>query len=188
METTPVSLLQRLREPGDAAAWDRFVTFCTPLVFSWACRMGLQEQDAADLVQEVFTTLLRKMPGFDYDRKKSFRAWLRTVTLNHWRDMCRRKKSALRGGNDAGLDEAAVPDSAAAVWEAEYNQRLVGRALRVMQNEFQPSTWQTCWGLLVEEKSADEVAAEQGLSLDAVYAAKYRVLRRLRQELDGMLD
>jgi RNA polymerase sigma-70 factor (ECF subfamily) len=188
MDTTPPSLLQRLRAPDDPAAWERFVEFCTPLVYSWACRLGLQEQDVADVVQEVFATLLRKMPEFHYDHTRSFRSWLRTVTVNHWRDLSRRKAAALRGGDDAALPELTVPDSAAALWDAEYTQHLVGRALRFMQNEFQPSTWQACWNLVVLEKPAAQVAAELGLSVDAVYAARYRVLRRLRCELEGMLE
>jgi RNA polymerase sigma-70 factor (ECF subfamily) len=81
-----------------------------------------------------------------------------------------------------------VPDAAEAVWEAEYRQHLVGQAVRLMQGDFQPATWKACWGLVVEGRPVAEVAAELGLTLDAVYAARSRVLRRLRQELAGLLD
>ena len=60
----------------------RFVELYTPLLYYWARRVGLRRQDAADLVQDVFTLLVRKLPEFTYDRNKRFRAWLRTVTLN----------------------------------------------------------------------------------------------------------
>src|SRR5947207_15381474 len=85
MTKTPASLLERLRQPFEPEAWSRFVALYTPLIYSWARRVGLQEPDAADLVQDVFVTLLQVLPTFAYDRRQSFRKWLRTVTLNRWR-------------------------------------------------------------------------------------------------------
>src|SRR5690349_19408548 len=116
MEKTPVSLLDRLRQPSDHEAWQRFVALYTPLLYFWACRMGAKAQDAADLVQEVFTAVLTAMPSFRLEPGRSFRAWLRTVALNKWRDHLRREAVVGRAGNDAGLDEAAVPDNVAAAW------------------------------------------------------------------------
>ena len=81
-----------------------------------------------------------------------------------------------------------VPDNVAAMWEAEFQQQLIARALDLMQTDFQPQTWQACLAQVVEGKSGEQVAEELGMSLAAVYAARSRVLRRLRQELDGMLD
>jgi RNA polymerase sigma-70 factor (ECF subfamily) len=150
--------------------------------------VGLTGEDAADLVQDVFVTLVQKLPHFEYDPGKSFRAWLRTVTENRWRDLRRRRAAVPRNAGEAALADAAVPDGAAALWEGEYRQFLLARVAQVMQSEFQPATWKACWALVVEGKSGAEVAAELGLSLDAVYAAKSRVLRRLRRELDGLLD
>jgi RNA polymerase sigma-70 factor (ECF subfamily) len=60
MHTTPASLLQRLREPDAEAAWTRFVALYTPLLYYWAQRLGLRETDAADLVQDVFSQMLRE--------------------------------------------------------------------------------------------------------------------------------
>jgi RNA polymerase sigma-70 factor (ECF subfamily) len=188
MDETSPSLLQRLRQPGEASAWERFVDLYTPLIYFWACRMGLQASDASDLVQDVFATLVEKLPTFSYDQNRSFRAWLRTVTLNRWRDHLRHRAAALRGGNDAGLDDVAVPDAAQAVWEGEYRQYVLRQALEVMRAEFQEPTWKAFWGLVVEGKSAAAVAAEVGLTPVAVYSAKARVLRRLRQEFEGLLD
>ena len=89
MESTSSSLLLRLRRPGEQAAWQRFIDLYSPLLYFWACRMGLDVQDAADLVQDVFVALVQKMPQFQYDPGKSFRAWLRTVAENRWRDALR---------------------------------------------------------------------------------------------------
>jgi RNA polymerase sigma-70 factor (ECF subfamily) len=187
MEQTSASLLERLRQPGDHEAWQRFVALYTPLLFFWACRMGARAQDAADLVQEVFATLLDRMPSFQLDPGRGFRAWLRTVMLNKWRDQQRRAAVVGRAGNDAGLDDAAVPDNVAELGEQEFRQHLVARALELMRTDFEPQTWRACLAQ-VEGKPAAEVAQELGLSLAAVYAARSRVLRRLRQELEGMLD
>jgi RNA polymerase sigma-70 factor (ECF subfamily) len=183
---TSASLLERLRQPGEEAAWRRFVELYTPLLFSWARKAGLGDADAADLVQDVFALLVQKLPEFVYDRQKSFRGWLRTVTLNRWREKHRRQRPAGELGGSA--DEVAGPNSVAAFWEQDYRQHLVGRAMEMMQNEFQPATWKACWELVVAERPAPEVAAELGLTVNAVYLAKSRVLRHLRRELAGLLD
>ena len=73
-------------------------------------------------------------------------------------------------------------------WEAEYRQHLTNRALRLMQADFQPATWQAFWEQVVVGRPAADVAAELGLTPGAVYAARFRVLDRLRRELAGMLD
>jgi RNA polymerase sigma-70 factor (ECF subfamily) len=188
MEKTPVSLLERLHRRDDHEAWQRFVALSTPLLYFWACRMGVKAHDAADLVQEVFTAVLTAMPSFRLDPGRSFRFWLRTVALNKWRDHLRRQAVVGRAGDDVGLDEAAVPDNVAASWEEEFSQQLIARALDLMQKDFQSQTWQACLAQVVEGKSAEQVARELGMSLASVYAARSRVLRRLRQELAGMLD
>jgi len=187
MHTTPVSLLERVRRLDERQAWDRFVDMYTPLLYYWACRMGMQESDAADLVQEVFIVLVAKLPEFVYDREKSFRGWLRTILTNKWRDK-RRGRTAELPMQASRLADQAVAEESEAFWETEYRQQLVGRALELMQNGFHSNTWRACWEVVVCGRSAAEVAAELGISVDSVYAAKSRVLRRLRKELEGLLD
>ena len=187
MHTTSASLLERLRQPDAERAWERFVNLYTPLLLHWARQAGLQPQDAADLVQEVFTLLVQKLPLFTYDRGKSFRGWLRTVALNKWRDFHKRR-TARPPADGAGVTAVPDPHDPDAFWEAEHRRQLVARALEVMQAEFEPRTWKACWQFVVGGRPAAEVGAELGLSENAVYIAKCRVLRRLRQELDGLLD
>ena len=57
-----------------------------------------------------------------------------------------------------------------------------------MSRDFQPATWKAFWGQVVESRSAADVAAELGLTVGAAYAARFRVLDRLREEMAGMLD
>jgi RNA polymerase sigma-70 factor (ECF subfamily) len=184
---TPASLLERLRQPDPEQAWTRFVELYTPLLYFWARRLGLHDADAADLVQDVLTLLVRKLPEFTYEPGRSFRAWLHTVTLNSWRNHCRRAQLP-RAGSAVELDGLAGPDTVALVGEAEYRRWLVGRALDLMRTEFQPNTWKACWECVVGGRPAAEVAAELGVGVGAVYMAKSRVLSRLRQELAGLLD
>ncbi len=188
MNTTSVSLLERLQRPEDTESWDRFVKLYTPLLYLWARRLGEQHHDAADLVQEVFALLLRRLPGFIYDPKKRFRGWLWTVTVNAWR-MQQRKLAAARVesvGDD--LPEPPLPDGIEALSEAEYRDYLVRRLMQLMRAEFHPTTWQAFWECVTSDRPAAEVAAVLGMTTAAVYAAKSRVLRRLRQELHGLLD
>jgi RNA polymerase sigma-70 factor (ECF subfamily) len=186
MDTTSVSLLERLRQPAAEADWVRFVNLYTPLCLCWARRLGLADADAADLVQDVFTVLVRKLPEFTYDRGRSFRGWLKTVLLNKWREGCRGRPAGHPGAGDPAAWPG--PDPAAEAEEAEFQRHLAVRALQLMQAEFQPSTWKACWEHVVCGRPAADVARELNLSVNAVYLATSRVLRRLRQELGGMLD
>jgi RNA polymerase sigma-70 factor (ECF subfamily) len=188
MHTTQVSLLQRLRQPGDQEAWGRFVELYTPLLYHWARHAGLQEHDAVDLVQDVLTTLVQKMPGLVYDPQRSFRAWLRAVTLNRWRDTCKMRSRRPATVDGAALANVEGPNDLDAFWEAEYRNHLIGRALAALRQDLQPRTWQACWAFVVEGRPAAEVAAELGMSESSVYVAKSRVLRRLRRELEGLLE
>lgn len=187
METS-ISLLERLRQPNNVRDWDRLVELYQPLLLTWAKRAGLQDADAADLAQEVFALLYRKLPEFHYDRSRSFRAWLRTVTLNTWRS---RQRKAFVRSETTPLDKLAEPeveDPAAEFWEAEFNKHLARRALEIMREEFQPSTWKAFWEIVVEGRTPEDVAKELGLSTGAVYAARHRVKTRLKEELAGLMD
>ena len=185
MNTTSASLLERLRRPDANGAWERFVDLYTPLLYYWARRAGLQTDDAADLVQEVFALLLRKLPEFTYDDRHSFRSWLRTVTLNKLREG--RRQPALPAVGASAAVEVAAPDDDA-WWETEYRRHVAARALEIMRTDFKPATWKAAWEVVVNGRAALEVGAELGLSVGAVHAARFRVLARLRLELAGLLD
>lgn len=186
MNTTPVSLLNRLRQSGEQEVWQRFVDLYTPLLYHWGRQLQLQESDVSDLVQDVLVLLVQKLPEFTYNPDNSFRAWLHTVLMNPWRTRLRRQTPRAIGSE--ALEELTVADGALAFAEAEYRHALSQCALQLMKAEFLPTTWQACWEQVVNERPAAEVAAELGISEGAAYVAKSRVLRRLRQELDGLLD
>lgn len=186
MHSTSPSLLERVAAGSDAVAWDRFVDLYTPLLLRWCQRLGLSDADAADFTQEVFVRLLEYLPRFRYDPNQSFRAWLKTVLMNQWRKHAR----AAARGPSAACDPDQVPDTDPGqfVDEAEHREYLVRRALAVAQADFEPITWKACWEFVAHDRPAAEVAVELGISVNAVYLAKSRVLRHLRAELSGLLD
>jgi RNA polymerase sigma-70 factor (ECF subfamily) len=187
---TPASLLERLRQPNQERAWEQLIDLYSPLIFCWGRRVGLRAEDAADLVQDVFVLLVQKLPQFTYDRHKTFRGWLKTVTLHKCYENHRKgkRKPPIQDGGEKVLDGLAGPDEAAALWEADYLKHLAQQALELIQGHFQPTTWKAFWLYVVEGRPPAEVAVELGLSVGAVHAARFRVLALLRQQLQGLLD
>ena len=188
MDTTPVSLLVRIKESGDAEAWRRLVDLTTPLLFSWTHAARLQGADAADLVQDVLTVLAQRLPTFEYDAEKSFRGWLRVIALNRYRELLRRRAATPAIEADERLAEVEADPQSELFWERDFKQQLVARALEIMRSEFRETTWRACWEAVVSGRSAADIAAELGITEVAVWSAKSKVLRRLRQELKGMMD
>lgn len=185
MDSTPPSLLQQLGGADRGPAWGRFVRLYTPLMLAWAGKIGVPPADRADLVQDVFVTLLKTLPAFRYDPARSFRGFLRTLLANRWTD-ARRKRAPAAVGSD--LDGEAAPDPVPELDEAEYRAAVVGRAAQLVKADFSEATWRVFWETTALGRPAAEVAAEHGLTPNAVYLARARVLHRLRAELDGLLD
>lgn len=184
MYTTPPSLLERIRKPSAGQDWERFVLLYTPYLFSLARRAGVGREEASDIVQDVFLLLTRKMADFEYDSNLSFRAWLRTVVMNRLREIARKRSLPIFAAEQLDVQDSAQAES---LEETEYRRHLMARALEIMQQEFAPMTWKACWEHVVSGRTASDVGAELGMSEGAVYVAKCRVLRRLREELKGLL-
>jgi RNA polymerase sigma-70 factor (ECF subfamily) len=176
-------LLQRLREPDAEQAWARFVDLYTPLFFSWTSQLGLPEPEAAELVQDVLGVLMTQVRDFDATSSKNFRSWLRTVMMNQWYALCSRRSVPTTVNDEPSVDTVDINNS-----PEDYRKELMPRALQMLQPDFDATTWQACWEHVVRGRTADDIGAELKLSEAAVYAARYRVLQRLRQELDGMID
>jgi RNA polymerase sigma-70 factor (ECF subfamily) len=187
MSTTSLTLLDRLRKPGQADAWDRFVRLYTPLLLDWARLQGLHDADAEDLAQTVLVKLIRLLPGYERQDGRTFRGWLFTVCRNECRDFHTRRATRPMPGDD-GLQTVAAPPRLDDPDEAEYRQHLVARALELVRSDFSPDVWAVFTGFVLDGKPAAEVARALGTTSNAVYQARYRVLRRLRDELGGMLD
>jgi len=188
MFMTPASLLYRLRQPEEVTAWARFVDLYTPLLFHWAKKLGQQESDCADLVQDVFLILWRKLPEFEYDSGKSFHAWLKTIFLNRYRSHLR--KHAAAHVNSPGLSGAdfTVADFSDQLADEDDTRYLIQQAFRLIQSEFSMLQQQVFREYVLEEQSPEIVAKRLGISSGTVYGIKSKILSRLRQELQQILD
>lgn len=164
-----------------------FVELYTPLIFYWARRTGLQTNDAADLVQDVLTLVFQKLPAFDYDSSRSFRGWLRTVTLNRFREKLRKQSIGANPATQSLLARIEQPGSAESTWDLNYQQSLIRHATDLLEGEFQPKTWAALQSYVFDQVPADRAASEHGLSTWTVYAAKSRLLSRLRETLEGLM-
>ena len=189
--STHRSLLQRARG-HDPAAWERILAPVRPLVLRWCRGWGLQDDDAADVFQEVFQAVAAHLAGFHRDRTgDTFRGWLRTITRNKVNDHYRRRERepAGAGGSEARDRLARVagkvpPDEPAGADAAEAG--LLHRALAMIRGEFEPRTWEAFWRTAVDGRAAADVAAELGMTPGAVRVAKSRVLHRLRTDLGDL--
>ena len=157
------------------------------LIYYWCRRVGLDLEESADLVQDVLAVLVQKLPEFNYDPQQTFRGWLRAVTLNKWRENRRRRGISFADDGQSQLNNVVSPENEDAFWQVEYRQHVIRRALKLMEADFHENSWKACLEC-VSGRSAVDVAQELGMTVDSVYAAKSRVLRRLREELAGLLE
>ncbi|MCA9050484.1 MAG: sigma-70 family RNA polymerase sigma factor [Planctomycetaceae bacterium] len=188
MDTTSVSLLEKLQQPDNQKAWSRFVDLYAPLIFTWARKRGLTSSDAADLVQDVMTILVRKLPEFHYDAGKRFRGWLRTITVNRASDMFRRNAKYVTSIGDSYFQGIADESDRDLFEETNYRAFLVERAKQLIEPEFESRIWNACWSLINSDESAAKIGERYDMSANAVRIAKCRVTKRLRQELSGIPD
>src|SRR5262245_14760041 len=194
MPDTSPSLLDRLRRQPDAESWRRLVELYTPLIRGWLRRHALVPDDADDVVQEVLAVVVRKLPDFERQpRAGAFRRWLRNITVNcvreFWRS--RRGRPAAAGGSDFlhRLDELEDPDSPLSrLWDQEHDQHVIRRLLELIRPGFEASTWKAFQRVALDGAAPDVVARELGISVNAVFIAKCRVLGELRQEGAGLID
>ncbi len=185
-------MLDRLRRPGPAAAdWRRLHDLYAPHVRRWLLRAGAGP-DADDLCQEVLLVLVAEVPGFERRRCGSFRTWLRVVTVNRartWRRSRGRRPVTAADPTEAFLTQLEDPaGDLARRWDREHDKHVADRLLALVKPDFTPATWAAFEGLTLLGRPAAAVAAELGLTDNAVLLAKSRVLRRLRQEAGGLLD
>ena len=202
---TRPSLLARIRDPRDGVAWGEFVDIYGPLVYDYGRRRGLQDADAADLTQDVLRAVAATADRFAYDPARgAFRSWLFTVTRTKLLDSVRRRRPGDRGTGDtdvhkhleaeeAGYSDGIDEGEEGVEWDQAFGQRLLDWAAEQIRSEFRPTTWRAFWLCAVEGCAPREASASLGMSVGAVYAAKCRVLARLREEIgrarrDGLPD
>jgi len=187
--TTRPSLVLRLRDPDDGAAWAEFVEIYEPLIYRLALNKGLQDADAEDLCQDVFRAVAAAIERWDPDPAKGrFRAWLFRITRNLLVNFLAGQRRQVRGTGSTSVQEMleaqpAEDAEAEAEFAAEFKRRAFRWAADQVKNEFAESTWQAFWKTGVENGTVAAVAEELGMSAGAVYVARSRVLARLRDRV-----
>ena len=196
MEASPstrYSLLLRIQDPQNHAAWVEFLTLYEPLVYRLARRKGLQDADAHDLCQEVFRAVAQAAHRWTPDPARgSFRGWLQKIARNLLLNFLRhQRRHAWLAGDAAAAtlpesEPAAERDEHAEAIETEYRRRLFQVAAEAIEGEFTRCTWLAFWRTAVLERPVNEVATELGISTGAVYIARSRVLARLRRKVEEL--
>lgn len=186
MDTTRNSLLVRLRNTGDNQSWNEFYSVYEPFLMNMARRLGLNDQDASDVVAEVLSTCVRVFPDFEHDRARGFfRGWLKTLVRNKVNDLWRRNQ---KFGKNVPLEAGVEPATNEDIWrrwDEEYRQRILEAAMESVRDASEAKTW-ACFELhIVERRRAADVAAELGMKTNAVYANASRTVKRIR---DRCLD
>lgn len=193
MTETSLSLLRRIQYSEESECWNELAALYSPLIRLWLRRYQVQESDADDLLQEVLLALSEQLGQFDHaGRKGSFRCWLRTILLNRlrrfWQSRARLAQEQA-GSNLRLLEELDDPASdASQLWNRQHDQYVLKQLLSAAEAHFESKTWQAFCRVTLEGKPTAEVASDLGVSVNAVCLAKSRVIRRLRQESEGLVD
>ena len=190
--STSHSLIRRA-QAADSVAWEKLTRMYSPVVYGWARQAGLQPDDASDVMQNVFHALTSRLHQFQRrGAGDSFRGWLYIITKNKVRDHFRAKrdKAQALGGTDAQQMWQRLPDAPPDLDSADGSAEMNGvrrRALELASGDFESRTWQAFWRTAVEGDTPQDVAADLGLSVWAVYKARSRVLTKLRSEFEDLL-
>ena len=184
---TRASLILRLPNADDVAAWEEVLSIYSPLVRQLAINQGMQAADADDLVQIVFSAMSRSVEKWlDRADRGGFRAWLlriaRNAAVNH---LTRRATRTLAvGGEEATerLAEMPAPESEISnQFDLEYRQAIFNHAAANVKQHVTTSTWQAFWKTHVKGQSVGETAKELGVSVGTIYVSRSRVMSRLRE-------
>jgi RNA polymerase sigma-70 factor, ECF subfamily len=167
------------------------VSLYSALVHHWCRQVGIAEHEVADVTQEVFAAVASSLSQFRSNQPGStFRSWMRGITRHKLMDQTRARGELAAGGTDAQFRLQQVPAPTHEVELSESPDDVAGlyqRALRLVRHEVEDRTWTAFWKATVESQTTAEVAAELGISPNAVRLAKSRVLRRLREEMGELI-
>jgi RNA polymerase sigma-70 factor (ECF subfamily) len=193
MNETRQSLLIRAQS-GEAEAWKHLTDLYRPLIIGWLNRQGVPAVDLDDLSQDVLLSVVQHLPRFEHSGQRgAFRSWLRTIvcsrTIDYWRAIGASTQASGGSGATAAIQQIADPDSGLnRQWDEEHDRYVLGCLLDAVEEEFEPATLRAFRRLALDGAGGSEVAVELGMSVGAVYKARSRVLQRIRQEAEGLID
>ncbi len=189
MSTTRKTLLHRVRDSSDRAAWEEFFELYAPLLESYARAHGLTRSDAEEVRDQCLEVVARRMPSFEYERERgSFKIWLARIARGKVIDLLRRRER--RGDAELETDEPTAladpepgPDE---LWERHWRREHLRHCLREAKRVEPEDSFRVFELLLLEELSVPEVCAQTGWNANQVYKAKARVLKRVREMLERL--
>ncbi len=183
--STSMTLLQALRaRPDDESAWGRFVERYQPLILSWCARRGLSPNDAADVAQDVMLKMARFIRNFEYDSRRSFRAWLKTVTHNAWHDWAGKEARHGSGADDdETLQSVAARDDLILRLQQEYDAEIMELAVLRVQLRVSESVWQAFELTAFDGLTGIEAAKRLQIDVAKLYVDKSRVTKFLQEEV-----
>jgi RNA polymerase sigma-70 factor, ECF subfamily len=193
VDQTRQSLLLRA-QTGEESAWKALTDLYRPLILGWLHRQGVPPRDVEDLNQDIQLSVVKHLPNFQHSgHRGAFRSWLRTIVCSRTADYWRTHQAGTqaRGGSDAAaaLQQVEDPDSDLnRQWDEEHDRYVLDCLLDLVEVEFGAATLQAFRRLAFDGAAGASVAGELGMSVAAVYGAKSRVLRRIRQEAEGLID
>ena len=188
----------RIKDPADQEAWEEFVEMYTPMLFGYCVKRGLQQADAADVVQDMMRAISGAINRFDYDREKGkFRSWLFTVAHSKLCHYFRRRSRQPQPVSETAMiglieDQPSVEEERD--WDLHYKKRLFEWAANRVKSKIATNTWEAFWRITINEESVEAVSESLEMSPGAIYVAKSRTIVALKRELaevmgeDGELD
>jgi len=194
MAETSVSFLETLKADANSSSWREFVDLYTPLIRIWLSGQHVREQERDDVTQEVITVVLRRLPEFQRQRTGSFRNWLKRITIFCWQNYRRKhitRGATAVGGSDFGQVIGALEDPESDLsrdWDKQHDQYILQQLLEKIRPTVRQSTWDAFRSVTIDSKTAEQAAEELGISVNAVYVAKSRVLSQLRKVSEGLVD
>jgi RNA polymerase sigma-70 factor (ECF subfamily) len=185
---TSATLLGRLRQSAtDQAAWAEFVRRYGRLIYQWCRRWKLPESEAEEVTQAVLVRLVEKLRAFDYDPKRSFRAYLKTLTHYAWIDFLQARKRPDAGSGDtdvaALLSSVEAGDDLAGRLQHEFDQELLEIAMQRVKMRVEGHTWDAFRLTALEGQSGAEAAAQLGMKVASLFAARSKVQKMLQEEV-----
>lgn len=185
--STSSSLLQRVQE-RDESAWRQLVSLYGPTIYQWGRRAGVQPTDAADLVQQVFETVMHSVARFERGERSSFRGWLWTIFRSRLMDLYRQSRHRPQAMSATTFESLAKSLQEVEPPELTSNElaQTVRKAVEIVRADFSETTWQAFWCSTILRQRTVDIATQLHLTPSAVCMCRSRVLRRLRETLDGL--
>ncbi len=181
---TNTTLLEGLRDPTNRTVWQHYVERYRPLIVRYARKLGVPEGEAEDAAQAALLAFSSAYRDGKYDRAKGrLSSWLFGIATNQIRDWKRSHRAREERAGAVEAEEAlaglAGEDELHEVWEREWRDAVLWECLKLVRAEVMPETFRAFELFALQERPAEQVAQELGMTANAVFGAKRRVLQRV---------